>query len=394
MRKLLILLLAFSTIACSSRITKQQLPTQPKKINDEFNLANLVEVESFSFSNNTLSEFQKAEEQAKKQITAMAASKNNSVISKTVETSKARLSDQRLSDDKITSQKKLNLVSPGYLIGLNNIDDEQLNGEFRIGFDSILELPYSIKINTKGLSETELKNNIIYAYKKFFKSTPTLGVSILEREFWIDVRGLIKNSGKYLVRKDTSLDEILAKAGGLERNNSGDALAQAIRITQSGNDVANINLNEYYSGKQFNLPEWTGGDLVFAQLQGTPGSIGTKNKTIVASKTVQMVGQIKNPGELKFLPGADIFYYLVKAGGPTEKADLNRIMVVRESNGKKQQKNMNIEQLQAAPEILPGDLILVNSDVPGEFKKRLDVAQAISGVFTSIGYMIILAFAI
>jgi hypothetical protein len=390
MRKLLILLLTLSTIACSSRIPKQQNPSMPKKIQDEFNLANLVEVESFNLSNNTLSEFQQAEEQAKKRLGTLTGTNNNSVANQAEEISKARLNDKA-----IAPQRKLNLVSPGYLIGLNNIDDEQLNGEFRIGFDSILRLPYDININTEGLSETELKNNIISAYKKFFKSTPTLGVSVLEREFWIDVRGLVKNSGKYLVRKDASLDEILAKAGGLERNNSGEALAQAIRITQSGEVVTNINLNEYYSGKQLSMPEWEGGNLVFAQLQPeTVTSSGITNKKISSSKAVQMVGQIKNPGELKFLPGADIFYYLVKAGGPTEKADLNRIMIVREANGKKQQKNMNIEQLQEAPVILPGDLILVNSDVPGEFKKRLDVAQAISGVFTSIGYMIILAFAI
>ena len=142
------------------------------------------------------------------------------------------------------------------------------------------------------------------------------------------------------------------------------------------------------------MPDWRGGDLIFAQLQNTSTSTRKSINNVNKSQTVQLVGQIKNPGEIKYLVGADIFYYLVKAGGPTESADLNRIMVVRKSNGRREQKNMNVEQLERAPDILPGDLILVNSDVPGDFEKKLDVAQTIAGFFTSLGYIIVLAFAI
>lgn len=318
-------------------------------------------------------------------------------------TIQAKVNTTQVNQNSVTLQKtavpikKTDLVAPGYLIQLVALDDEKLNGSFRVNFNGMLKLPYGVNIQTSSLSEKELSASIGNAYKKYFKAEPDLQVSVIERDLWVDVRGLVKKSGKFLVKEDTSLDEVLAKAGGLQRDTLSNSLAQYVRINQSGADTAVVNMEDYYAGASYNLPIWQGGDTVFAQTrastQQNDGRAQLGNIEQV-EQFIQLAGQVKHPGRFAYKSGQDFFYYLVQAGGPTEKADLNRLMIVREEMGQKQTIKANLEDLSTLPDIQPGDLLLLNGDVRDSSEKNLTIFTSLSQVVTSIASVVVLAFAI
>ncbi len=51
-------------------------------------------------------------------------------------------------------------IAPGYLIALNSNQNSNLNGEFRISEQGVLELPYNVRVNASNTSITELRSLI------------------------------------------------------------------------------------------------------------------------------------------------------------------------------------------------------------------------------------------
>ncbi|MCB0336292.1 MAG: SLBB domain-containing protein [Bdellovibrionales bacterium] len=311
----------------------------------------------------------------------------------------ARLDPTALTTAPEISKRAKGDVAPGYLVQIVALEDEKLNGRFRVNFNGNLKLPYGVSIDTTGQSEKEMSESITKAYRKYFRTDPSLQITIVERDLWVDVRGLVKESGKFLVKEDTSVDELLAKAGGLERDQAGNALAQFVRINQLGTDTALIELDDYYAGNAFDIPQWQGGDTVFAQtrkpqLEDDARAQFGGNASGVSSNHIQLVGQVKYPGKFVYKEDADFFYYLVQAGGPTEQADLNRLFIVREQNGEKVNTRVDLETLDNLPQIQAGDLLILNGDVPGASEKGLDFLGSVSEIITSIASVALLAFAL
>jgi len=248
-------------------------------------------------------------------------------------------------------------ILPGYRIRLTCSQDKKLNGKFRVKFDGQLKLPYHVTLQAAGLKSEELQRKIVQAYRPYFRSVPPISVQIDERLHYVAVQGLVEKPGQYLIKENGTLDELIAKAGGLQRDFSSRQLkARYARITK-GDEVLFVNLADYYAGTAPELGLWQGGESVFFQTDGDLSATA-------AVRAVQILGQVVNPGEYNFSPEADFFYYLSKAGGPTERADLERIEIVRVVNHEKKSVVFRLKDASTLPKLRPGDIVMIPPEQP------------------------------
>lgn len=275
-------------------------------------------------------------------------------------------------------------IAPGFQIELKGAEDPRVNGVFSVGPDGNLRLPYDVLIQTTGLTLGELRTDINQAYARYLNA-PNIKVSIAKKEYYVDVRGLVQKPGQYLVKGDSSLDFIISQAGGLLPGQDQNVAAQYVRIDQLG--VTNvIKLRDYFSGSQELIPAWQGGESVF--FQSERGDKASAPQT--GRNYVQLLGQIKQPGEYPFINGADFYDYLIRAGGPTDRADLENLVLVRSNQSTRETIEFKLDESHLLPPLKAGDTVLVNADNPSSLEKKSRLVGGFAGIFSTIATIVLL----
>jgi len=269
-------------------------------------------------------------------------------------------------------------IAPGNQIKISTYEDKNLNGKFRVAYDGKLELPDDVTIDTTGLSMAAFKQRISEAYRPYFRGAPDLAVSVVDKDVYVDVEGLVQKPGQYLVRPNSTLDEVIAKAGGLQQTPGTTAFAARWVSIEQGGEAKLVRLSEYYAGARSVVPQWRGGDLVFFQSEGADAT-----SAMAAGKHyVQVLGEVNDPGEYTYENGADFFYYLSKAGGPTQNADLDRIEIIRLDGAVKKSLPFKMKDVKSIPSIQNGDIVMLHADKPSSLIQN--VTSVIGSMATSV----------
>lgn len=273
------------------------------------------------------------------------------------------------------------LLAPGYLLQVSSAQDRKLNGTFRIEQDGNLELPYQITIQTHGLGVQEFQEKLQQAYAPYFKSTPDVRVTVKQRRYWIELRGLVQKPGTFLVKKEAPLDEILSLAGGI----SSDPSPSYARVEQSGHTVW-IDLDEYFKlGHVDSTPQWEGGEKIFFQKErGT--SLNSQMLHSAASHTpgrIQVLGEVKNPGEQSYRPEADGYHYLTRSGGPITSANLDKVEIVRLDPTTGKRRPISLGPIAEVPPIQDGDIMIVHPERPSSWEKALVSTSIVVSIVTA-----------
>lgn len=268
-------------------------------------------------------------------------------------------------------------IAPGFLIALSSPQDQRLNGTFRVGSDGKLDLPYNVILKVSGMSLARLKGELERSYKPYFKGAPAISASVKQARYWVEVRGMVEKPGTYLVKKATPLDEIISLAGGLDPDLGSSGY---VRIDQ-GTKVNWVDLSDYYRrGKLKDVPHWIGSDRIFFQKEKPDGFSTAIDESL---RKVQIVGEVKTPGELTYRRDADFYYYLIKSGGPTPTADLEHIELVRWDSERKLRESKAIGSMDDIREIREGDILVVHPQSPGRFERTLTIMSVITGMVTA-----------
>lgn len=272
------------------------------------------------------------------------------------------------------------LVAPGYSFRLSHPNDKDLSGSFRVQFDGSLILPYKIKINTHGMKVDELRNKVISTFQSFFKpGSPSVNFTLTEKKYWVEVDGLVNKSGKYLIDKTTSFDELMALAQGISKEAKTEELTA--KITQ-GDKTYEVDLNHYYrSGDKSDIPPWKGADNVFIKKIG-----GMESSS---RRMVKVLGEVRSPGDIPYVEGTDIYYYLTKTGGQTNTVDVEKYEIIRTIDGKKQSIVFDPTKVESVPAIQPGDVIHLYPYRESRTEKVLRVLSYLGTVITATAVLMI-----
>lgn len=271
-------------------------------------------------------------------------------------------------------------VAPGYSFHLSHPNDKELSGNFRVSFDGLLQLPYKVRINTKGLSVTELISKVQIAYRSFFSaSSPGVNFTLNDKKYWVEVGGLVNKSGKYLVSQNTTFDELISLAQGISGEAKTDFLSA--QITQ-GDKNFEVDLNSYYrSGDSSRIPHWHGADIVFIKKAGGKGSM--------SATMVKMLGEVRTPGEVPYVEGADLYYYLTKAGGQTNTVDVEKFEIIRTQDHEKISIVFDPTKIDQVPVIQAGDVITLYPFRETKTEKVLRTMSYLGTIIIATAFLII-----
>ncbi len=279
-------------------------------------------------------------------------------------------------------------LAPGYLIRVSSGKDPELNGRFRIAFDGKIELPYDKTVDASGLTLPQLRSKINSAYKDYFTGSADIGVEVAEKDFYVEILGLVEKPGQYLAKEDESLDSLISKAGGLQKAaGTGPArptLARFVKMDQLGQSRL-FSLSDYYAGKQEAF-SWLGGDRLFFQSDRSDSDL----TALVPRNQIQLLGEVKEPGEYGYLPGADFFYYLVKAKGPTDRANMDWVTILRPDGVQMASLSFSLEDEDEQPEIQGGDTVILHAENPTADQKKLGKTGIIGNIFSTLATVTLL----
>ncbi|MFZ4715044.1 MAG: polysaccharide biosynthesis/export family protein [Bacteriovoracaceae bacterium] len=298
--------------------------------------------------------------------------------------------NQSLTDDPITPDATVkeniypavdeHLVVPGFSFRLNHPNDKDLAGTYRVGFDGILHLPYKINIDTKNHTVQEVTEKVTQSYRSFFKpGSPNVTFNLIERKYWVEIGGLVNKSGKYLVNANTTFDELAAMAGGLTTEAKTEYMTA--KITQ-GQTVIEVDLNQYYkSGDLSRFPPWHGGDIVFVKKLGGLSSL--------APQMIKVLGDVRSPNDIPYIEGADLYYYVLKAGGQNNTVDMEKYEIVRTIDGVKKSIVFNPTKVETIPKLLAGDVLTLYPYHETMTERVLRAVSYVGTVITAVALLVI-----
>jgi len=173
------------------------------------------------------------------------------------------------------------------------------------------------------------------------------GFSDLRGDYTVSVRGMINNPGVYpITRNSTRLVDIIRSAGGF-RSDASLASAELIRNSINPAEIETERLQSQRGGvpeedslyfhletalrlrKELVQVDFT---ALFLQGDSTQNVFLQDNDLIVVpqiTKTIYVFGQVVNPGHIEFVPGQDVWYYIQRAGGVTDRARDGDVKIVK-----------------------------------------------------------------
>ena len=186
---------------------------------------------------------------------------------------------------------------------------------------------------------------------EFDTATLLAGGDASEDKTAIKIFGEVSNAGLYSFKKDSSVVDVLMRAGGVTRF----AGVEQIRVINNNNPTI-FNLKAYLdNGDTLAAPILAEGATVFVPIAAKEVKVG--------ARMVYVMGEVQKPGAFENQDGATFLDILANAGGPTRFAETRQIRILR-ANGDVipfdlQDYTEKGSLKSPVPEILAGDAIFI-----------------------------------
>ncbi|USE35163.1 SLBB domain-containing protein [Endozoicomonas sp. SCSIO W0465] len=137
------------------------------------------------------------------------------------------------------------------------------------------------------------------------------------------VMGQVQKPGAFETSEGVGFLDVIANSGGPTQY----ADIRSVRILKRNGTVMPFNFQDFTEGRTTDLPVIDSGDAVFFPEKGPEDDkswlkLGTDD-------SLKIIGAVKKPGRYEWAPGVDFMDYLSNAGGPTEKADLAHVRIIK-----------------------------------------------------------------
>ncbi|MBE9525443.1 MAG: SLBB domain-containing protein [Proteobacteria bacterium] len=217
-------------------------------------------------------------------------------------------------------------LSAGDKLRIQVFGEDDLKLDTLIAEEGKISYPFLGEINVKGLTIHDLESLITQGLKGAYLINPEVNISILQYRLFF-INGEVNKSGGYPYQPNLTFRKAIALAGGLTEQAS---LELATIIQES--DAAKVSQP---IGLKFVISP---GDII----------------TILAYKQVFINGEVRNPGAYSFQQGLTLHRVISLAGGFTERAAQDKIIVIHEGN-------LSEDTIEASLEdaVSPGDIITV-----------------------------------
>ena len=238
-------------------------------------------------------------------------------------------------------------LRPQDILGVTVVDQPTLTSKYTVASDGFVVLPLLGRVQAAGLTTEQLATDVQKRLAASFLNNPQVHIDI-ERTRRVFVFGGVAAPGMYPLAPDMTIVEVLARAG---YSNAAEAMilrpknARAPALPDDKDTtVIKVNLREFEkdleNGRLSRNVTLQDGDTIFVP-RFDP------NRIFVS-------GQVRTPGAYSVPENTTLLQALALAGGPTERAALGRVRVIRLVKGKQTTIKTRLEDIVRA-----GDTIIV-----------------------------------
>lgn len=215
-----------------------------------------------------------------------------------------------------------------YLLGPEDVLDfsvwnhPDLNKRVVVRSDGFISLPLIGELEVTGLQTEEVTERAEKLLEEYIQS-PKVTISVVEfKKIGVSVMGAVLHSGALKVEPGTKLLEVLATAGIQEET----ALLEEVSLTRN-NTVLKINVARLLREGGHQNYEMKSGDVIYIP---------------VINREVYILGEVVRPGGYTIEEDTTPADILAMAGGPTDRADLEKVQIIRR-DGKGESFTVNLE---------------------------------------------------
>ncbi len=198
------------------------------------------------------------------------------------------------------------------------------------------------------------------------------------------VMGQVNKPGAFEGRKGITFMDMLANAGGPNRY----ADTQQIRVLKENGETFRFDLKKYSDDPENNpFPVIEGGDVIF--LPEKADMIEKSWLVEAHDEAIKIIGAVKNPGRYQWDDDMTFLDLLGHAEGPTEKADLSKVMIVG-NDGLGERQFFDLEKFMKVggdyltlPQLSAGDTVMFTElpDDPTDNKSKWIKQESESSIY-------------
>jgi polysaccharide export outer membrane protein len=249
-----------------------------------------------------------------------------------------------------TEERDDYLLGPDDVVNIVVWNQKDLSGEYVIEGDGMLTFPLIGAIKAEGFTPRAVEAEMTRRLSDGFLREPQVSVSILQyRSQRVYVVGEVKQPGAYPLTRNTTLIEVLTRAGATLNAMTGEVTVVRPRpdgkiagpvLPDHGNaaDVIRIDLRDLETGIVARDLALRDGDTIVVPEQ----------------EKVYVMGEVRNPGAYAVSPGTTLLQLISIAGGLTDRGAVGRTRAYREVKGEKKEVKLKGDDV-----VQPGDTITV-----------------------------------
>lgn len=242
-------------------------------------------------------------------------------------------------------------VGPDDVIEVKVYDEEDLSREVVVTGEGKIALPLVGDVPVLGLTAAQIEDRLEALYGADYLKSPQIFVSVKEfRSKGVKILGAVRNPGAYKLTGTSTVLDVITLAGGVSESGGKNLLL--LKATKDGVvEPTPVDLHRLLVEGDIaqNLPV-VGGEIVF----------------VPRGDEVYILGEVRNPGSLKFEEGMTLTQAITKTNGFTKTAS-KRVQIVRVENDKKTQLDVNVKRIESGKESDPilraRDLVVVPESI-------------------------------
>lgn len=245
----------------------------------------------------------------------------------------------------VTASGQEYVVGEGDLLKISVYGNPDLTTEVRVTAHDMITVPLVGEVSVKGLTATGIGRKLAGLYADGYLRNPQVSVFIGEyRSKKVTTLGEFNKPGLIEMRGDSTLMEVISNAGGIT-SNAGDTLYIKRNSVKPGEDAKqeitlSIDLTRLMESPDASTNiQVLDGDSIY----------------VPRAAYVYVTGEVKTPGAYKITRGLTVLRSVTLAGGLTQRANPDRIDIVRKTAGAEKTLKAAMDEM-----VQPEDVIVVH----------------------------------
>lgn len=230
---------------------------------------------------------------------------------------------------------------------------QELSRVITVSNQGTVDFPFMQSLPVDGLTLDEFREIIVNQLSRYLNAFPVVTLNYARSEkIRVNVMGMVRQPGMVDILPGSYLQGAIAEAGGLM---PGARANEVVLIRKdNGRSTSNqYNLEKFLrEGDLHQNPALSDGDMVLITGSQIPA-------------TVMVFGEVRNPSVFTEFNGANIVSMIMRAGGPTQDANVKKIRYIVPSGAQPKEIVINLEKyldpanISSAPLVQAGDIIYV-----------------------------------